>query len=57
MMNEQPANRVSLLRAPIALAAMAIGRYASVFAEAWQDNRDRPFAQASAHFVMPRNDG
>lgn len=32
-------------------------RYASVFAEAWQDNRLRPFAQASAHFVMPRNGG
>ena len=32
-------------------------RYASVHAEAWQDNRDRPFAQASAHFLMPRNDG
>ncbi|MGB0438810.1 MAG: PaaI family thioesterase [Paracoccaceae bacterium] len=28
-------------------------RYASVTAEAWQDNRDRPFAQASAHFLMP----
>lgn len=32
-------------------------RYASVHAEAWQDNRDRPFAQGSAHFLMPRNDG
>lgn len=31
-------------------------RYASVQAEAWQDNRDRPFAQATAHFLMPRND-
>ena len=29
-------------------------RYASVRAEAWQDNRDRPFAQATAHFLMPR---
>ncbi|MGR3424827.1 MAG: PaaI family thioesterase [Sagittula sp.] len=29
-------------------------RYASVQAEAWQDNRDRPFAQATAHFLMPR---
>ncbi|MCC1493242.1 PaaI family thioesterase [Cognatishimia sp. F0-27] len=28
-------------------------RYASVQAEAWQDNRDRPFAQAKAHFLMP----
>jgi acyl-coenzyme A thioesterase PaaI-like protein len=32
-------------------------RYASVQAEAWQDNRDRPFAQATAHFLMPRKDG
>ncbi|MBP0481373.1 PaaI family thioesterase [Sagittula salina] len=31
-------------------------RYASVRAEAWQDNRDKPFAQATAHFLMPRND-
>ena len=28
-------------------------RYASVRAEAWQDNRARPIAQATAHFVMP----
>ena len=32
-------------------------RYASVQAEAWQDNKDRPFAQATAHFLMPRKDG
>ncbi|KMK66033.1 PaaI family thioesterase [Puniceibacterium sp. IMCC21224] len=32
-------------------------RYASVQAEAWQDNRDRPIAQATAHFLMPRRDG
>lgn len=32
-------------------------RYASVQVEAWQDNRDRPFAQAAAHFLMPRSDG
>ncbi|MDJ0823427.1 MAG: PaaI family thioesterase [Paracoccaceae bacterium] len=32
-------------------------RYASVQTEAWQDNRDRPFAQATAHFLMPRPDG
>ncbi|SMX46133.1 PaaI family thioesterase [Maliponia aquimaris] len=32
-------------------------RYASVHTEAWQDNRDRPFAQATAHFLMPRKDG
>lgn len=29
-------------------------RYASVHATAWQDNRDRPFADATAHFLMPR---
>lgn len=28
-------------------------RYASVFAETWQDNRDRPHAQAAGHFLMP----
>lgn len=28
-------------------------RYASVQVEAWQDNRDRPHAQAMGHFVMP----
>ena len=32
-------------------------RYGSVHVEAWQDNRDRPFAQAQGHFVMPRKDG
>jgi acyl-coenzyme A thioesterase PaaI-like protein len=31
-------------------------RYASVSVEAWQDERDRPFAAAVAHFVMPRDD-
>lgn len=30
-------------------------RYASVHVEAWQDNRDRPYAQANAHFLMPRS--
>ncbi|MEM6304759.1 MAG: PaaI family thioesterase, partial [Pseudomonadota bacterium] len=29
-------------------------RYASVHVEAWQDNRDRLFAQATGHFLMPR---
>lgn len=29
-------------------------RYASVRAEAWQDNRDRPHAQATGRFLMPR---
>ncbi|GGG77095.1 thioesterase [Salipiger pallidus] len=28
-------------------------RYASVHAEAWQDNHGRPIAQANAHFLMP----
>jgi len=28
-------------------------RYASVHVEAWQDNRVRPFAQATGHFLMP----
>ncbi|OED46557.1 thioesterase [Rhodobacteraceae bacterium (ex Bugula neritina AB1)] len=32
-------------------------RYASVHIEAWQDNRDRLFAQASGHFLMPPQDG
>ncbi len=33
-------------------------RYASVHVEAWQDNRARPFAQATGHFLMPgREDG
>ncbi|MEM9350300.1 MAG: PaaI family thioesterase [Pseudomonadota bacterium] len=32
-------------------------RYASVHVEGWQDNRDRPFAQATGHFLMPPKDG
>jgi acyl-coenzyme A thioesterase PaaI-like protein len=32
-------------------------RYASVHVEAWQDNRLRPFAMASAHFLMPAQSG
>lgn len=28
-------------------------RYASVHVEAWQDNKTRPFAQATGHFLMP----
>lgn len=28
-------------------------RYASVHVEAWQDSRDKPFAMASVHFLMP----
>jgi len=28
-------------------------RYASVHVEAWQDNVQRPFAQATGHFLMP----
>ena len=31
-------------------------RYASVYVEAWQDNRNRAFAQATGHFLMPRRD-
>lgn len=30
-------------------------RYASVQVEAWQDNRSRLFAQATGHFLMPRD--
>lgn len=29
-------------------------RYASVHVEGWQDNRDRPFAQATGHFLVPQ---
>jgi acyl-coenzyme A thioesterase PaaI-like protein len=32
-------------------------RYASVHVEAWQDNRQRLFAQATGHFLMPLSDG
>jgi hypothetical protein len=32
-------------------------RYASVHVEAWQDNRARPIAQATGHFLMPSGDG
>jgi acyl-coenzyme A thioesterase PaaI-like protein len=28
-------------------------RYASVHVEAWQDSREKPFAMASVHFLMP----
>lgn len=31
-------------------------RYASVHVEAWQDNRQRLFAQATGHFLMPAGD-
>ena len=31
-------------------------RYASVHVEAWQDNRARPFAQASGHFLLAGRD-
>ena len=31
-------------------------RYASVRVEAWQDNRDKLFAQATGHFLMPQRD-
>lgn len=32
-------------------------RYASVHVEAWQDRRDRLFAQATGHFLMPAPSG
>lgn len=32
-------------------------RYASVHVEGWQDNRDRLFAQATGHFLMPSSNG
>jgi acyl-coenzyme A thioesterase PaaI-like protein len=32
-------------------------RYASVHVEAWQDQRQRLFAQATGHFLMPSRDG
>jgi len=32
------------------------GRYGSVHVEAWKDNRNRLFAQATGHFLMPRRD-
>ncbi|WP_420395230.1 PaaI family thioesterase [Nioella sp.] len=32
-------------------------RYASVHVEAWQDNRDKLFAQATGHFLMPSKNG
>ena len=31
-------------------------RYATVSVEAWQDNRDRPIAAATGHFLMPQRD-
>ncbi|MEP5728248.1 MAG: PaaI family thioesterase [Sulfitobacter sp.] len=31
-------------------------RYASVHVEGWQDNRDRLYAQATGHFVMPQRE-
>lgn len=31
-------------------------RYASVHVEAWQDQRQRLFAQATGHFLMPQRD-
>ncbi len=32
-------------------------RYASVSVEGWQDNRNRLYAQATGHFVMPKRQG
>ncbi|TMV60754.1 PaaI family thioesterase, partial [Thioclava sp. BHET1] len=31
-------------------------RFASVHVEGWQDNRARPFVQATGHFLMPEGD-
>jgi acyl-coenzyme A thioesterase PaaI-like protein len=31
-------------------------RFASVRVEAWQDHKDRPFAQAVGHFLMPQGE-
>ena len=40
-----------------ALITRAGRRYASVRVEGWQDNRARPYAQATGHFVMPQRQG
>lgn len=32
-------------------------RYASVHVQGWQDNRSRPYAQATGHFLMPQRKG
>ena len=50
--------RVGLLRDAYARARVNRSgrRYASVHVEAWQDNRERLFAQASGHFLMPQRD-
>lgn len=37
--------------------ARAGRRYATVHAEVWQSERDRPIAAAVCHFLMPRRDG
>lgn len=38
-----------------AVISRAGRRYASVHVEAWQDNVDKRFAQATGHFLMPRD--
>ena len=43
--------RDSYARAKVSRAGR---RYASVHVEAWQDNRDRLFAQGTGHFLMPQ---
>ena len=40
-----------------ALVSRAGRRYASVHVEGWQDHRERRFAQATWHFLMPRVPG
>jgi uncharacterized protein (TIGR00369 family) len=54
---------VDYLRPGLARAAYARAtvnrsgrRYASVHVEAWQDSRDRLFAQGTGHFLMPARD-
>jgi acyl-coenzyme A thioesterase PaaI-like protein len=40
-----------------AVVSRAGRRYASVHVEAWQDHVDKRFAQATGHFLMPRDTG
>ena len=39
-----------------AVVARSGRRFASVRVEAWQDNKDKPFAQAVGHFLMPQGE-
>ena len=51
--------RAGLPRDAYARAAInrAGRRYASVHVQGWQDNRTRPYAQATGHFLMPQRKG